>query len=375
MLDAGAVSRAELVQRTGLSKPGVAELLSRLERAGFIEKAGTLTGGGPGPAAQTWRMRSGVGFAAAADLTPTGWSLHLLDLDGSVAAAHRGDWDAAGPGEVLPDAVRGAFAHEGLPLERLLSVAVGVPGAVDPRTGVIRGAPRLPKLLGFDFAGALQADLGVLVSVENDVNLMALAALRDGVVESARSFAFVWVDEGLGAAVVRDGELIRGFTGGAGEIDYVRIPVQGDSRREGQKLGDLLSPAALGSLEGALDGRTDVLGPGALDVETAVRVLALGLASVVAVLDPELIVLAGRYGAAIGHGHGDALRGELAALLETDLTFVPAVRAFAVDATTALSGAERLALDTARGIAFRSGSLPPSSGSFAPAAAGSSDHY
>jgi predicted NBD/HSP70 family sugar kinase len=380
ILEAGVISRAELGRLTGLSKPGVAELLSRLERAGLIEKAGTMSGSGPGPAAQTWRVRPGVGFCAAADLTPTRWSVRVLDLDGTVVAAREDGWDAASPVEVLVRELRGTFAAAGLPLERLLSVAIGVPGAVDPRTGVVRGAPRLPELLGFDLAGAVSARLEVPVLVENDVNLMALAALADRVAERARSFAFVWIDEGLGAAIVRDGGLIRGFTGGAGEIDYVRIPVPaGGGADAGGKLGDLLSPAVLGPLEDALaSAERPERGPeadAAEGVESVLRVLALGLASVVTVLDPELIVLGGRYGGAIGRWHVDALRHELAAVLETDLAFVPAIGAFAVDATTAINGAERVALDSARGIAFRSGSLTPTTDSPGHATAWSGDNH
>lgn len=367
IIEAGAISRAELGRRTGLSKPGVAELLSRLERAGLVEKAGTLTAGGPGPAAQTWRVRSGVGFCAAADLTPSGWTMRVVDLDGTVAVTRDGGWEALAPDEVLAGAVRATFAAAALPVDRLLSVAVGVPGAVDPRTGVIRGAPHLPGLLGFDFAAAVRARLDVAVAVENDVNLMALAALHDGITGTARSFAFVWIDDGLGAAMVRDGALIRGFTGGAGEIDYVRIPTP--SGAAGEKLGDLLSPAALGPLEPALSQS------GSTEVADVVRTLALGLTSVVTVLDPEVIVLGGRYGSAIASGQAPALRRELAAVLETDLTFVPAVRAFAVDATTAINGAERVALDTARRIAFRSGSLTPTSPSPEHAAVLPGDHH
>jgi predicted NBD/HSP70 family sugar kinase len=378
ILDAGAISRAELGRLTGLSKPGVAELLSRLERAGFIEKAGHQTGGGPGPAAQTWRVRPGVAYAAAADLTPLGWAVRVLDLDGSVSAARDGVWGEAAPHEVLVQELRATFAAEGLSLERLLSVAVGVPGAVDPRTGVIRGAPQLPKLLGFDFAGRVQAGLGVAVSVENDVNLMALSAIRNGVADGGSSFAFVWIDEGLGAAMVRDGELIRGFTGGAGEIDYVRIPVAPGAEGFGeQKLGDLLSPAVLGPLETALAEAAPAVGGAPLDgrVGDVVRILAHGLTAIVAVLDPELILLGGRYGAAIGRAHTEPLRRELAAALETDLTFVPAVRPYAVDAGTAISGAERVALDTARAIAFRDGSLTQAADLADPPALQSDEHH
>src|SRR5438067_13430058 len=83
ILDAGSVTRAELGALTGLSKPGVAELLTRLESAGLVEKA-ELRPGGPGPAKQTWRVRPEVGYAAAVDLTVDTIRGRLQALDGAV---------------------------------------------------------------------------------------------------------------------------------------------------------------------------------------------------------------------------------------------------------------------------------------------------
>jgi predicted NBD/HSP70 family sugar kinase len=370
ILAAGTVSRAELGRLTGLSKPGVAELLTRLESAGLVEKAGTQAGG-PGPRAQTWRVRPGVACCAAVDLTPDGWSIRLLDLDGSVIGARRGPWRPLPVPHLLTAEIQDALSSTGVGQDKVIGVAVGVPGAVDPRTGIVRGAPQLPALLGYDFAGALSELLDVPVAVENDVNLMALAALADGLAEGARDFAFVWIDEGLGAAVVRNGELIRGFTGGAGEIDYVRVP-DAQANGSGGKLGQLLSSEALhelvrdlgpgsGDPVAALDaiGETDQASPLAVEVS---RRIAAGLAAIVTVLDPELILLGGRYGAAAGRTLAGAVRGELSRLLEADLSFLPDVRPYADDPEAALAGAQRLALTAARQRAFRSGSLPSPSG-------------
>jgi predicted NBD/HSP70 family sugar kinase len=350
---AGEVSRADLTRLTGLSKPAVAELLHRLELAGLVEPAGTA-GGGPGPRARTWRVRGGAGCCLAADVTTAGWALRLADLGGGRVLEQQGEWSGPVTAEAITEALRRGLADAGL--DTVLAAAVGVPGAVDPRTGVVRGAPDLPELLGVDLGGVLRRALGFPVDVENDVNLMALAALAAGTAGETRSLAFVWIGAGLGAAVVRDGELIRGFTGGAGEIDYVRIP-EADGALA--RLGDLLSPAGLEALVGDdLEAglRFDEAdGPVAREL---VRRLALGLVAIVTVLDPELVLIGGRYGAPLAERLGDALRAELARLLDTDLSFVPDLRAVAVEPLAALDGAEHLALRAARESAFRTGSLP-----------------
>jgi predicted NBD/HSP70 family sugar kinase len=358
IIDAGTVTRAELSSLTGLSKPGVAELLTRLESAGLVEKA-DLRPGGPGPAKQSWRVRPDVGYAAAVDLTPELARARLQGLDGTTVTELETAWNGRDVPRTVAEVVARLLADGGVRRDALLGVVVGVPGAVDPRTGIVRGAPQLPALAGYDVAGSLEAQLGVPVQVENDVNLMALAAIADDVAPAARSIVFVWIDEGVGGAIVRDGELVRGFRGGAGEIDLLPVAT-GDGRIE--KLAVALAPEALERLaadagvdrpEAALAAESPVAG------EVAHRIAA-GVAAIVAVLDPELVLLGGRYGAAAAHHLGDGIRAALASRLETPPEALPELRPYPVGPDAALTGAARIALTAARRSAFRTGSLPSS---------------
>ena len=358
ILDAGTVTRAELSALTGLSKPGVAELLSRLESAGLVEKA-ELRPGGPGPAKQTWRVRAGVGYAAAVDLTPGVVRGRLQSLDGAMVAESEAAWDGRDVPRTVADVVARLMDDVPIAPGELLGAVVGVPGAVDPRSGSVRGAPQLPALAGYDVASAVEAALGVPVQVENDVNLMALAALADGVALAAPSMAFVWIDEGVGGAIVRDGELVRGFTGGAGEIDLLPIST-GDGRLE--KLADALAPEALDRLATAAGLRSadDAVASGSPVAAEVARRIAAGLAAIVAVLDPEILLLGGRYGAPAAAALGDDIRLALAARLETEPSALPELRPYPVGPDAALTGAARIALAEARRSAFRTGSLPSS---------------
>ena len=223
----------------------------------------------------------------------------------------------------------------------------------------MRGAPELPALGGYDVADALEAELGVGVQVENDVNLMALAAIADGAAADTRSLAFVWIDEGLGGAIVRDGELVRGFTGGAGEVDLLPVVMPDGGTL---KLADALSPAALAALAAGAGLATadSALGTGSPVAHEVARRIAAGLAAIVAVLDPELVLLGGRYGAPAAERLADDIRVALAERLETDPAALPRVRPYPVGPDAALTGAGRIALAEARRTAFATGSLPAS---------------
>jgi predicted NBD/HSP70 family sugar kinase len=80
----------------------------------------------------------------------------------------------------------------------------------------------------------------------------------------------------------------------------------------------------------------------------------------VAVLDPALVLLGGRYGAPAAERLGPAVLAELARRLETEPSALPELRPYPVGPDAALTGAARIALAEARRTAFRTGSLPAS---------------
>ena len=102
-------------------------------------------------------------------------------------------------------------------------VVIGVPGAVDPRTERLGYASHLPGWHIPDLLSRLREGLGVPVAVENDVNLVAMAELAHGQVAESRDFVLLWVSAGIGLAIVLGGTLVRGATGGAGEVGYMPV--------------------------------------------------------------------------------------------------------------------------------------------------------
>ncbi len=172
-----------------------------------------------------------------------------------------------------------------------------------------------------EIRAALRTDVGV----DNDVNLAAVAERSRGIAGEAESFALLWLgEEGLGLAIDLGGTLLRGAKGGAGEIGYMPVGLpeaaSNGSSAAVHDFHDLVSGTAIRELArrhgiDAATGHEAVATakehPAFLD-ELAVRI-AVGLAAVVAVLDPSLVVLAGEVGQAGGtpleEAVGAALRG------------------------------------------------------------------
>ncbi|MFD7788261.1 ROK family protein [Streptomyces nojiriensis] len=345
LLTHGPLSRTRIGHLTGLSKPTASQLLARLEAVGLVVATGT-DGGRPGPSAQLYAINPRAAYVGGLDVTPERVLAAVADLTGTVVATHEVPYtEGADAVTQVTEALDGAARAAGLHHTDLRRVVIGTPGAFDPQTGRLRYASHLPGWHSPTLLEELAAALPMPVEYENDVNLAAVAEQRLGAARGHEDFVLLWNEEGLGAALVLGGRLHRGWTGGAGEVGFLPVPgrplvrqvtransggyqelagVEGLPRLAAELgLEPAESPAAPGS-PGAAHG-PEVAAAVALLARAAAApegahlrflqsyatALATGLASVVAVLDPEIVVLSG---AAISAG-GEPLR----ALLEAEL--------------------------------------------------------
>ncbi|MEV6910355.1 ROK family transcriptional regulator [Amycolatopsis sp. NPDC051071] len=310
LLREGPMTRSELEVAIGLSKPATAQLLTRLEQDDVVSKAG-VRGGGRGPRAQLWAVNGGLAYVAAVDLTPHIADFVVADVTGAVLAeyqvplpVHKGA-DVVG---TFGTALTHVAGEAGFAATDLRHVVIGAQGAFDPRTGLLSSAPHIPGWLGFDVPTRLSQELGVEVTIENDVNLVAIVEMTVGQAVGLHDFVMIWLSDGVGGAVVVGRRLLRGATGGGGEIDWMRVPdpaslaTPNKKPREGDRFGDLVaSPAVVGlaaaygiEAETGADAVTKARGTGAEDfLDDLARRVAGGAANLIAVVDPELVLLSG----------------------------------------------------------------------------------
>ncbi|MFJ9411088.1 ROK family transcriptional regulator [Streptomyces sp. NPDC101393] len=362
----GPLTRTQIGELTGLSKPTASQLLGRLEAAGLVRTTGNVTGR-PGPSAQLYEVNPVVAHVAALAVDQWGITAGVADITGQLLGEERVGTDAVDEdaphrtARLVAKAVDGALAKAGLGREQLHGAVIGTPGALDPQTGELRYAPHLPGWHSRALKEELGEVLGTPIVIENDVNLAAVAEQYDGAAQDFDDFVLVWADEGVGAAIVLGGQLLRGATGGAGEIGYMPLPGAplargGDrsaARPDGgggfQRLIGSPSVVELAQEYGHPEVTTvaEALRIDAVRAEVARR-MATGLAAVVAVVDPQLVVLSGE----VAQAGGEALR----VLVEEEFTGLalprPELRISDIGGNPILIGALRTALAEARDAVF-----------------------
>ncbi|HKE50223.1 MAG TPA: ROK family transcriptional regulator [Actinomycetes bacterium] len=370
LIEHGPLTRTQIGDLTGLSKPTAAQLLARLEARGLVHEVGE-TEGGRGPNARLYAVVPSAAYVAGLHVGPQSIGAAVADITGrTVAETELGIAGVEDPVAVLHEAVERAGRAAGITLDRLHGLVVGTPGLVDPPTGDFAFASDLPSWHR-GLLPALREDLRRRVSLENDVNLAAVAELHHGVAVERDSFALIWVGRGVGLSTVISGRLHRGAGGGAGEIGYLPVPgapvtavrrepgvVEGAFQSQVGAIGVQALASQLG-LPPASPERTvaDALGSGSSGrefLDELARRLAVGVASVCAVLDPGLVVLAGEIGRAGGK--------ELAARVEAGASAISPlrveVRVSTVEGNSVLQGALLTALSAARDDVFDSTTEP-----------------
>ncbi|CCB74487.1 MULTISPECIES: ROK family transcriptional regulator [Streptomycetaceae] len=372
LLAHGPLSRTRIGELTGLSKPTASQLLARLEAAGLVVATGT-TAGRPGPSAQLYRVNPDAGYVAALDVAPDRITAAVADIGGAVRGEHvlvtRGRSAARTPARTVAQVtsvIETAAERAGIDRSRLNRVVIGIPGALDPVTGVLRYAAHLPGWHSPSLLEELGSALGVPLAVENDVNLAAVAEQSAGAAAGCEDFVLFWADEGIGAAIVLGGRLHRGATGGAGEVGYIPLPgapvLHNVSRANTGGFQELAGGEAVLKLarQGGLTARTPreavakaVAGsphdPDAAAVlkELAVR-FATGLAAIVGVLDPQRVVLSG----GVITAGGEELRARIAEELYQLAIPRPPLLLGTVEGSPVLAGAVQRALTAARDELF-----------------------
>ncbi len=252
-------------------------------------------------------------YCFAADLGGTKLAAAIADGHGRLVAELTEPTDPRGAAHVAEQIAACAqkLAHTvGIDATRARHVMVGIPGAVDPRTGRISLTPNITGLEDFDVLGFLRQRFGPDVAIENDVNLAMLGEHALGCASRCRNAAFLSLGTGAGLGLLMDDKLFRGAHGSAGEI--ADLPIGRDPSSQipsgsGTFELEVGSPAIVDRYrrEGGTAAATvrdifrlleqgDEVAASVLD--TTARWVALAVVTLQSLLDLELIVFGGSIG-------------------------------------------------------------------------------
>ena len=354
-------TRAKLIEITGLSAPTVGSLTASLIRSGLVTDLGTgPSRGGRRPSRMEFNALHG--FSAAIDLGPTLTRLGLADLRGKLHARRTVPTPReTSPGamlSVLADEVRTLMREANVPSARLLAVAAGAPGVVDPRRGmVVALANNLNGWSDVPMAAILRDALGVPVIVENDVNLAVLGEHWKGAARGHDTCAFLKFGTGVGAGIMVNGHLHHGQNFLAGEIGLMCMGPQYVETDFGSR-GCLETLAGLGALkvrwpESDADSpdwvaelfRAATAGdPKARQiVQDAGTILGIATANICSMLDPSIVVLGGAL-----IGQGELLVGTVRRVVQRVIPSPPPIVVSSLDKEAPLWGSLLLSTNEAR---------------------------
>ena len=218
------IARSDLARASGLAPSTVSAIIGQLIEEGWIVEGGLLRRA-PGRR-PTMLSLSETKVILAVDVRPDRALVAVVDLNGRLLSQES---------IVISTVVERAVQHLIASLRRMMEqhpdksfegVGLSMPGRVDPVTQRLILAPNL-HWAGYDIAGEMEAALGLKVEIENEANACLVAEVWSGRLDGVRNAVLVAISEGIGTAILANGQMITGHGGLAGEFGHVSLDPNG----------------------------------------------------------------------------------------------------------------------------------------------------
>ena len=247
----GPISRVRLARGLHLTRAAVTILIKRLTQLGLIVEVGKGNSGdrrGRREVLLTVNPEAGVILAVHISLTHINYG--LVTLNGRILIHNRQHFpENYEPSEVLSavtDELKRMLDEHCKDSGRLFGVSVAIPGIIDYKTGTVREQTRV-GWQGFNLKNFFEKQLDLNVFVENDVKALTLGEFYFGMGRHSNDMVCLWSKDGIGAGIIHDGRLIRGYSSSAGEIGFnqfiLELPINRSILVNGKPRcwGDILS--------------------------------------------------------------------------------------------------------------------------------------
>ncbi len=310
-----AASRTEIAARLQISQPSTGRIIDELIESGLVRSSGRKERL-RGRSRDLLELNADNNLVIGIDLGGSHISGAIVNLGGEILQKFT-DSAIGGSGEENFDKLAGFLRllqteAQRLPA-RILGAAIGVPGILDSRAGLVRLAPGL-DWIDFPLRQRLERISDLPLILENDVNLAVLGEFWYGVGRGVRDLVMVAIGTGIGAGIILDGKLHRGYSESSGEVGYILPGIQFlnhkypgfgalESVASGKGIADQAlkkwplfhageSPPEMEAVDvfrAARDGQ-----PWAVQVVSeTIDYLSLALGNIIVCVDPELVILGG----------------------------------------------------------------------------------
>ena len=304
----GSISRADICKMIRLTPPAVSDIVKGLIDRSIVNEIGKGDSSG-GKRPILLKLNPRAAYMLAVDLGgESGMRAALMDLSNDIVEERLGpkieflkDKELK---HVLDTAVNDLIKETDVPRDKILGICIGVPGIIDFKLKKVTIAPYMNWEVSLeDFA---LRKIGIPITIENDVNLMALGERAKGIAQRIDNFVFVGERIGIGAGIITNGKLYTGANNAAGEVGYLLIDTK-YAHRNNKGYGCFEKLASYKAIVErtrkkidktvrAIDvfriaARGDSIAIGI--VKETLKFLASGISNISCVLDPELVVIGG----------------------------------------------------------------------------------
>ncbi|HEX6075001.1 MAG TPA: ROK family transcriptional regulator [Micromonosporaceae bacterium] len=233
---AGSMTQAQLARATGLSAATVSNIVRELRDLGMVTVSPTSSGG---RRAQSVSLARGTGLAVGVHVTASHLRAAICDMAYDVLAEERIPYDVNQSPErgmrraewLVSTLIRQARVDR----TKIRGIGVAVPGPIEETSGELGAGTVLAGWRGMDIAAELSQRVGIRVQVANDAHAAALGETIWGAGRDASDLAYLKLSSSVGAAVVIDGEVYKGYGGLAGEFGHITVDEQGRICRCGNR--------------------------------------------------------------------------------------------------------------------------------------------
>lgn len=291
------LSRAEIARRTGLALPTVSRLTSHLVSEGLIATDEKVMMGRMGQPSLPLLLAPDAAYAFGVAVRTDSLAVSLSHLSGrilvSIEEAHQG-LTRQQVTERVKAAIERIVVQTGVPRDRVCGLGLAISGFFVDAPRRINAPLGMEDWATSDLEQDFSMSLGLPVLIENDGNAAAVGELIYGRGKEHSSFAYLYVDRGLGGGIIINGQLMSGFHGNAGEFTGMLPP---DMRQHRPTL-DLLARMAGADTDSSLTEFIKGLDPFDPVVDAWIDQVAPATSAIVsaisAIIDPGAIVLGGR---------------------------------------------------------------------------------
>lgn len=317
----GALSCSDLSLLTQKSLPLTTKVLNELIEEGSVKETGYATSTG-GRRPQMYSLKSDLMYVVSVAMDQLVTRLAMIDMHNNLIGGVK-KFELVLPDnpialEQLKDYINQFISSSGIPKAKIAGIGIGMPGFVDVKKGINHS---FLKTEHGNITGYIESCIGLPVFIDNDSSLIALAELRLGAAHNCQNAMIINISWGVGLGMVLKGELFSGYNGFAGEFSHIplftnnkicscgktgcletetSLLVVVEKAIAGLKAGRIsslknLSPEQMEETATAIMNAALHGDPFAIELFSEVAYhIGRGVAILIHLLNPELIILSGR---------------------------------------------------------------------------------